>query len=120
VLHQETLPGDLSPEHDALIQQLAQDVFTAYYAGKVSLTQVGQIFLAMKGTSNVFGWAGVAPTLSPAVRGPLAYLLGHRYRRVFDRPQDATTFFRTALEDAPPGSPLQRLARAELEQKKVP
>jgi hypothetical protein len=52
-------------------------------------------------------------------RGPLAYVLGHRYLRIFKKQGAAVSFFRTALADAPPGSPLKRLAQAELNRLKA-
>jgi hypothetical protein len=70
--------------------------------------------LAWKGITNVLGWAGVAPTLPPDLRGALAYVLGHRYLRL-GRPEDAAGLFRTAVADAPAGSPLRKLAEAELQ-----
>ena len=39
--------------------------------------------------------------------------MGQRYLRL-NRAEDATFFFQTALDDAPPGSPLETLAQAEL------
>ena len=39
-------------------------------------------------------------------------------KRRLGKPKEAANFFRTAWKDAPAGSPLQRLARAELDAKK--
>jgi tetratricopeptide (TPR) repeat protein len=110
--------GATSPEQDALLWKLCEDGHTAFVNRRLSLPQLIQIGLSWKGTTNFLGWAGVAPGLDPALRGPLAYLLGHRYLRL-SRPADAATFFRTALADAPPDSPLRRLAQAELERLKA-
>src|SRR6266446_860274 len=118
LMHQGALPGTLSPDQDQLIWQLTQDVFAAYNQGKLSNVQILQAAAAWKGTTNVFGWDGLAPTLNRALRGPAAYLLGQRYRRVLKRPDAAAAFFRTARDDASPASLLERLVRAELAQPK--
>ena len=82
--------------------------------GTVSQTQMIQLALAWKGITNFLGWAGVAPNLQPNLRGPIAYVMGHRYLRL-GQPKDASMFFNTALTDAPNGSPLATMAQAELD-----
>jgi hypothetical protein len=86
--------------------------------GKLTLPQLIQIGLTWKGTTSYLGWAGVSPNLDPALRGPSAYIFGHRYLRL-NRRQEALALFRTALADAPPGSSLRRLAQAELDRLKA-
>lgn len=86
----------------------------SWAAGTLNDAQVLQVALTWKGTTNFLGWAGVKGSLEPALRGPLAYVAGHRYLRL-NRPTDAVTFFRTARQDSSPGSALHRLAQAELE-----
>jgi hypothetical protein len=66
--------------------------------------------------TNSFGWGGLAPTLEPSLRGRLAYLFGHRYRRLPPpaKPESAAAFFRTAVEDSTADSVVHRLAEEEL------
>jgi hypothetical protein len=72
-----------------------------------------QMAFAWKGTTNFLGWGGLAPSLDPGLRGPLAYVLGHRYQRL-GRTESVAEFFRTAQRDAAAGSVLSKLAQAEL------
>jgi hypothetical protein len=117
VFHQQALPGPLSPEQGEILWDVTGKLHAAYTSDKLSQAQLFQLALAWKGTRNFLGWGGLAPTLTPEVRGPLAYAMGHRYLRL-NRPTDAPDFFRTALNDAPPSSPLRRLAQAELDRLK--
>ncbi len=103
----------LSPEQESLMVRLADDLYAAYYSGKLSRRDVLPLALTWKGLSNRMGWAGVAPSLDPTLRGPLAYLFGLRFLHL-NRPEDAAQFFQSAVTDAQPGSPLESLARAEL------
>ena len=114
IVHEEGLTASLSPDQDALAWKTCEDTFAAVLGGKLGKTQFLQLLLTWKGTMDFFGWRSLAPTLSPALRGPLAYVVGQPYLRL-NRPQDAATLFRTALADAPPDSPLRRLAQAELD-----
>jgi hypothetical protein len=117
--HQGALPGELSVEQD-LLWQTAEVSVRAAMTGKLSPSGQVQLLLALQGGNGVLGWQGVAGTLDPSVRGPLAYVLGHRYLRVLNRPaKEAVPFFRTARDDAPPDSPLRRLAQAELDRLKT-
>jgi hypothetical protein len=110
---QDVFLGKPSPEQDDLIWNMTRLAMDSYYAGKVSQPQMLGLVLSWKGTTGILGWSGVAPSLDPALRGPVAYVLGMRYLRL-NRPQDAAAFFRTATSDAPPTTPLHRLAQAEL------
>ncbi|MBM4034856.1 MAG: serine/threonine protein kinase [Planctomycetes bacterium] len=118
VLRADALGGTPSEEQDALAWGVAQDFVGLYCEGRLSVAQVAQAFLTWKGTTNFLGWAGLAPSLEPKSRGPLAYLLGRRYLRL-GKPKEAADFFRTALADAAPDSPLRRLAQAELDRLKT-
>jgi hypothetical protein len=69
--------------------------------------------MSWKGVTNALGWAGVAPSLEPHLRGPFAYVLGHRFRRL-GQPEQARQMFLTAVADAPPDSTLARLAERAL------
>jgi hypothetical protein len=110
------LGGRCSAEQEQLVRELAQRVFIRYSRGELTQGQLLKIVMTWKGVTDVFGWGGVADSLTPAadLRGPWAYQFGHRYLQL-KRPADAETFFRTALDDAPPGSVLHRLAQAELD-----
>jgi tetratricopeptide (TPR) repeat protein len=113
-VREEGLPASVSPDQDALVWKTCEDTFAAILGGKLTKTQLVQLLLTWKGTMDFFGWRSLAPTLAPALRGPVAYVVGHRYLRL-ERPRDAATLFQTALADAPPDSPLHRLAQAELD-----
>jgi WD40 repeat protein len=116
-LHQEALPGDLSADQDAVIWQFVNDEVAAFGAGRLTWDLVAPLGLAWTGKAGVFGWAAARLSLDPTLRGPLAYLLGCRSLRVLKRPgKEAAAFFRAARDDAPAGSPLRRLAEAELKQ----
>jgi hypothetical protein len=69
--------------------------------------------LTWKGSNNLFGWKGVAPSLDRSLRGPLAYVFGHRFLRL-GKKSDARQFFQTAVADAEEGSLLNELATAKL------
>ena len=113
--HQGAVTGQLSPEQDELLWKLAHDLFNAYATrGTVSEAQAFQAALAWKGTTSVLGWGGLQGSLTPELRGPLAYVLGHRYLFLKKKPE-AIELFRTALKDASADSPLRRLAQAELD-----
>jgi hypothetical protein len=114
-IRQDTLGGKTTPEQDEVIWQAVRTVLDRFYQGKLTQAQLFQLALTWgKGTVNSFGWAGVAPKLEPALRGPLAYIFGYRYVKL-GRRDDALMFFRTALQDAPANSALQRLARQEID-----
>jgi WD40 repeat protein/tRNA A-37 threonylcarbamoyl transferase component Bud32/tetratricopeptide (TPR) repeat protein len=117
--YQHTSQGSLerpTPEQDQLLWQLGGDFYEDYAAGKLNMPQLVNLGLAWKGSTGLLGWQGVRASLDPRIRGPLAYVLGHRYRRL-GKPEDSATFFREARDDAQPGSPLQRLIAAETERR---
>jgi len=107
--------GKLTPQHDDLVWKLAEDFYAALvHTGKMTTKQVLPLLMTWKGVTNFLGWGAVRGALEPQIRGPLAYVAGHRYLRLKKR-KEAVGFFRTALADAPPDSALRRLAQAELE-----
>ena len=116
--HELLFRDSFSAEQEAMLWQLGNDALDAYLAGKLGLPQAAQAALTWRGSTNLLGWKGLALTLEPRLRGPAAYLFGYRYLRL-KRPDDAGMFFRSALADAPPGSPLARLASAELDRLKA-
>jgi hypothetical protein len=113
MIRQEALGGQATPAQDELLWQTTRACLEGFFQGKLAKGQALQLAFTYKGTTGFLGWGGVATRLGPALRGPLAYFFGHLYLRRKHR-GDARKFFRTALEDAPAGSPLQGLARDEL------
>jgi tetratricopeptide (TPR) repeat protein len=116
--HQAAMPRALTPEQEALLWQTCERVYLSYMEEKLDATQVIALGFAWKGTIGFLGWGGVAPSLDPSVRGPLAYIIGQRYVTRLKMPAEALTLFETALRDAPVNSTLQRLARAEVDRLK--
>jgi hypothetical protein len=114
LVNQGALPGDLTPDQDHLVWQTARQGYERFVAGSLTKTQMLQLMATWKGLTNFLGWGGVAASLDPQLRGPTAYILGHRYLRL-SQPDQAQAFFRQALKDAPSDSPLKRLAKAELD-----
>ncbi len=114
LLHQRALPGELSAEQEELLWTLSQQLLAAFAGGSLGTTEIVQLGLTWKGTTNFLGWGGVKGALAPQLRDPLAYVLGHRYLGL-NQPQQAADFFRAAAAGGAPDSPLRRLAEAELE-----
>ena len=113
VLRQGAMPENLSDEQETILWGVVEEGYRAVFqAGTLDKSHILQFGFAWKGMTNYLGWAGVAPRLDPRFRGPLAYVMGHRYLRL-QRPQDAVMLFRTARDDAPAISPLRQLAQAE-------
>jgi len=106
-------PGELSAQEDALLWKLFNDISRAQRSGELAHEQVVKLLTAWAGSTGPFGWAGLAPKLTPEVRGPLAYVMGRRYLRL-KKPGDAAMYFRTAQKEAPRDSDLWRLAEKEL------
>lgn len=102
-----------SAEQEEIIWQLATRALDHLQQGHINSAHGLQLGMAWNGTTNFLGWGGVAPSLSPELRGPAAYVLGHRYLKRNLR-DDARMLFTTAAQDARQGSPLQRLAREAL------
>src|SRR5207302_135578 len=99
----------------ALLDDLVRDLWTAAAHKRISEVQALGLFQAWKGNLGLFGWSGAAARLDPALRGPLAYVGGHRMQRLGKPKQEVIGLFRTAWQDAPPDSRLRRLAQAELD-----
>jgi len=112
-LRQDLFDGKPSAEVDEILWQTTDRFGNGFLEGKVSKAQALQAAFAWKGTSGVFGWASLSPTLAPEIRGPVAYTMGLRYLKLGKLP-DAKKLFRTAVTDAPAGTPLARLASEEI------
>src|SRR5947207_3077210 len=107
-MRENALPANASVEQEELTWQISEKVFdAAVTTGKLGKSEVLALALTWKGVTGNFGWAGVAPKLDPGLRGPLAYVMGHRLLRL--KNVEASAFFHTALKDAPPNSVLERL-----------
>lgn len=107
------LADRVSPEQEEFLLAFTPTLYGSVVDGRLKLTQLAQLALAWKGTTNALGWQGVAPTLPDDLRGPLGYIIGHRLLRL-KRPAEAAALFRTVAKEAPPDSSLFRLAQAEL------
>jgi hypothetical protein len=118
LIHQGAVTGELSPKQDALIWKLVQDLYAGYTSGGITEAQLLKAALAWTGTTGFLGWEGLAPTVAPSLRGPLAYVLGHRYLHL-DQPAAAVVLFRTARDNATVDSALWSLARTELDRLKA-
>jgi len=114
-LRQGAMPQEMTEQQEAVLWQLVEEAYAAVVeTGRVGKPEFFQLALTWKGMMNFLGWAGVAPRLDPSVRAQVAYVFGHRYLTL-KRPADAIVLFRTARHDAPPDSPLSKLAQAELD-----
>lgn len=100
-----TAPSD---EQDEQLWQFCRHLQDAYAKGDVGVPQVMQLVLTWKGTTNILGWAGVAPKLSPALRAEAAYFASIRYQRL-KRPADSALLLKTATTDAAPDAPIRKL-----------
>jgi serine/threonine protein kinase len=111
---QDVLRQAPAPEQEEQIWEDIVVLVEAILDRKLSQNQMIQLGLTYKGTTGFLGWGGVAPTLDPRYRGPVAYLLGLRFVAL-NNAAEAANFFRTAVKDAPAESRLRRLAQAELD-----
>jgi tetratricopeptide (TPR) repeat protein len=109
----EDLSTELTPDEDALIWNLVEELFAEYKRGKLTEISAMQYYFALMGRNNAVGWQALAPSLPPPFRGPLSYICGRRYVHL-NRLEDAKGFFRGAVKDAAPGSITQHLAEVEL------
>jgi hypothetical protein len=112
-VHQNGMGRQSTPDDETIIWDVAQQAYTAHQAGRLGASQLLQLALAWKGTTNTFGWGGVAGTLPPELRVPIAYLLGHRYQ-LLGKPAEAVKFLELAKQEAPPDSLLHRRATASI------
>jgi hypothetical protein len=117
-LHQSLMPGPLAQEHDELFWKLAGDLHDAYLSHIVTEVHAISLGIAWKGNDRFgLGWKVVDNAVlkkQPHLRGPLAYVLGHRSLRQ-NLPSEAVTYFTIARDTLPANSPGHRLAKAELD-----
>jgi hypothetical protein len=100
-----------------LIWKVASDLYAEWAAGRMSDDMVVQLVLTWTDSFAGFAWAGLRNRLKPSIRGPLAYILGHRFLQLKNS-GDAARFFQEDLADAPADSTLRRLSEAELDRLK--
>jgi serine/threonine protein kinase len=118
-LHQRVLPGPLSAEHEALLWKLSEDLRAAWVNETLTQSHLVSLGYAWKGLD--FGWTAVDGAVlkaQPQLRGPLAYLVGHR-RLAQKQRAAAVRFFTIARDTAATDTPLRRLAQAELDRLKA-
>ena len=113
VIRHGTIAGPLTDDQDEVLWKMLSDMRDRFKNGKLSVAQLFQLGQAWRGSVDFLGWGGLAPSLDPSLRGPLAYFAGLRYRKL-DRPVDADRFFRQAAADAGDDAALRRLAAREL------
>jgi WD40 repeat protein/tetratricopeptide (TPR) repeat protein len=104
--------GTLTPDDDEVLWMMVQNLFRDYLDHKVSDNQL--IALMTTWVGFPLTWTLAARPMRPETRGPLAYVCGARYEQI-GRPGDARSFFRTARDDAGPGTLLHRRAQAALD-----
>jgi hypothetical protein len=113
-IHQGALPGPLKPEDEEVIWQAVRDGHDAYCSGKLSKLHVVLSDRAWKGSAS--WWNLIQQALPTRLRASGAYLLGHRYLHLDGKkPKDAVPLFQQAVKEAPPDSPVRRLAQAQLD-----
>jgi hypothetical protein len=112
-LRSKALYGELSPDQDEMTWDLVRQAHAAYVSGKLHQDQI-VLMVALWKTRSTLMWPRLrAGLVEPGLRGPLAYLLGCRLARE-NKLAEAASLFRDARSAAAPGSPLGRLAQAEL------
>jgi len=117
LIQQGAFSSGYNNDQEELVWQLAGDCYTSYGSGQFSKPQMLQLLLTWKGVTNFLGWGGLAPQLAPQLRGPLAYVMAHRYIQL-QRHDDAKMFLGTAQADAARGSVLAELVTMDLSQPK--
>ena len=101
--------------------KLAQDGHAQYAAGKLDAGHMVQFGTAWMTTYRYLPLRLLKGRIDKSILGPGAYLIGCRVLRLEKASAAAAApFFRIALENASPGSTLQRLAKSELDRSKKP
>lgn len=119
VVHTGVGKNRTTPKIEKLIEELMTDIVHEYRQKKIANVQFMQMAISWKGVTNVLGWQGLAPTLSPSIRARMTYLMGHRLMKL-GRRNDAIAFWRQALDQAKSDERLRTLAQAQLEAFSVP
>jgi tetratricopeptide (TPR) repeat protein len=89
----------VSPEQEELVWSLTGALRDqTLESGSLDTATAGALLIVWKGTGLNL-WRGVAPSLSPSLRGPLAYVFAMRFKTEGKRPA-ADALLRQAQEDA--------------------
>lgn len=108
------LLGGLASDQEVVCRQAGEGLFNAYYSGDLDKARVFKLAMTWKGFIGSQGWSDPKDAATPpALRGPLAYLFGLRYRQL-GREADSKGFFKVALDSSDPSSPLHHLSETEL------
>lgn len=116
VFHVEAV-AELTPEREAILSRLTtqmRDVVRGRKIGRSTLAYLGNTWIAGIGAMGPFGWQGAKPGIPKDAVAAAAWVLGHRYLK-FNRPDDARTFFQTALDADGPNGTVGKEAKAELD-----
>jgi tetratricopeptide (TPR) repeat protein len=105
---------DWTEDERQVLWQLGTDALDECKYGRVRPSQILQLAATWKGVNNLFGWQGVAPSLAPTVRQPIAYVFGFQYEQLRRLPE-AVAFFETARSHEQGDSPLATLAQQQLD-----
>jgi tetratricopeptide (TPR) repeat protein/tRNA A-37 threonylcarbamoyl transferase component Bud32 len=116
-LREGAFDASITAEQDQLVWDLTRVGHDEVVAGRLPFDQVGIVLVTWKG--NTLLWGSIAGRLPSSVRGLVAFVLGHRYRRL-NRQAEAEKFFQTARENAGTDSLLYRQVAAELKGKPAP
>ncbi|MCX6909541.1 MAG: hypothetical protein NTY01_16070 [Verrucomicrobia bacterium] len=104
--------NNLTTEVESIYWKFAQQFLEAFRTDQLSSEQCMSFAIAWKGITNIFGWESLQSDLTPALRGPMAFVMGHRYIKL-GKKEDAISFFHTAKNDAaqiPDGNALVKAA----------
>jgi hypothetical protein len=112
----ELFPDEFTAEQRQLIEETAERGFEAVRRGKINLVQLPLLATAYKhGNIGPLGWGLAGPMLPSDLRGPVAYLLAQRFRRLSRPSSEVRQLLKSALNDAPADSLLKRLAQRDLD-----
>lgn len=102
--------------HQKIIEEAVATLLGLVRTGQLGSTQLQQLLFAWRGELGELGWSSRGITNNfPEQRAQIAYLLGTRLLRVYDRADDAEKLFRLAVESSPSDTTVYRLAYAELQ-----
>jgi tetratricopeptide (TPR) repeat protein len=119
VLHQGAFPETLSADQDEVLWKLIQGLYFSYLGGKLKEDQATSILLAWIGFFGA-SWEGAIAKLEPSLRGPMAYLAGHRcLRKDATRKKESLRLFELALKEGASDPILMRLAKTEIDRLKA-
>ena len=113
-VRQELFSDAPSADEDEVIWRAVSGLANLYLSGKLNKSQGLQLALAWKGTSGIFGWAGVAPALPKEIKAEVTYLMCHRYLKLGQVDQ-AHKWFEELMADPQTVATVKALVEKELE-----